>query len=152
MYGLTEEFNDFITNWKTWVILNGGTMNDERDFDDIPKGSMNNIADGLQKNDIMFSYFLEPDLNNGLSALCFICDERVFNRKDYPDFVDEIINTSGQNVGDEDYNPIWCVLTRSKSIDELIEQYPMKYKSWVRNVGGVKNVFLRDLIKGKKLA
>jgi hypothetical protein len=27
-----------------------------------------------------------------------------------------------------------------------------QYKEWVRFVGGVKNVFLRDLIKNKKLA
>jgi hypothetical protein len=26
------------------------------------------------------------------------------------------------------------------------------YKEWVRLIGGVKNVFLRDLIKNKKLA
>lgn len=79
-YGQTEEYIDFITNWKTWIVLNGGTTNADRDFEGIPTGSLNLIGDQLQDNDIEFSYFVEPDLNNALSALCFIADERVFNK------------------------------------------------------------------------
>jgi len=83
---------DFVDNHETWIILNGGTMNDQRDFDGIPEGSMNQLADDLQENHINFSYFLEPDLNNGLTALCFLCDEQVFNKEDYPEFVNWLLD------------------------------------------------------------
>jgi hypothetical protein len=128
-FGDTEEFKEFADLHKTWVILNGGTANDARDFNEVSKGTLNQIADQLFDNDIQCSYFFEPDLNDTLTAVCFICDERVFNREKYPD---QIYN----NISDESpYTPN----------DD-------NYKSWVRSVGGVKNVFLRELIKDKKLA
>jgi len=139
---------DFLEKFETWIILNGGTTNDERDFEAIPAGSLNLIGDQLNDNDIEFSFFIEPDLNNALSALCFLCDERVFNREDYPDFVDHIINTSGQ----DDEGNSFPIQTRIKSNEELIEEYPSIYKTWVRGMGGVKNVFLRELTRDKKLA
>jgi len=139
---------DFVDNHETWIILNGGTTNGERDFEGVPAGTLNQIADQMLEGDILFSYFLEPDLNNALTSLCFLADERVFNREDYPDFVDHIINTSGQD-GILDSFP---VLTRMKSNEELIEEYPSIYKEWVRSLGGVKNVVLREITRDKKLA
>ena len=139
---------DFLEKFETWIVLNGGTTNDERDFEAIPAGSLNLIGDQLNDNDIEFSYMIEPDLNHALTALCIICDERVFSRKDYPDFVDHIINTSGQD-GILDSFP---VQTRMKSTEELIEEYPSIYKEWVRFMGGVKNVFLRELTRDKEKA
>ena len=47
---------NFVRNHKTWVILNGGTTNDERDFDEIPTGTLNLIADKLYENEVNFSY------------------------------------------------------------------------------------------------
>lgn len=139
---------DFITNHETWIILNGGTTNDEQDFDGIPKGTLNQIGEGLDQNGIEFSFFHEPDLNHALTALCFICDERVFNKKDYPDFVDYVINNidvvDGASV---DENSI-----RKEKIEDLIIEFDSIYKQWVRFVGGIKNVFLRELLKDKKLA
>ena len=82
---------DFLEKWETFIILNGGTTNNNRDFESISIGSLNRIADDLVDNDIEFSYMIEPDLNEALSAVCVILDERVFNRKDYPDFVDFIL-------------------------------------------------------------
>ena len=93
-YSDDEDFIDFADNHKTWIILNGGTTNDTQ----IPetgyyKGSMDNYFGELcswmvehPKDIIKFSYFYEPDLNDALTAICLIVDERVFNREDYPDF------------------------------------------------------------------
>lgn len=136
---------DFVDNHETWIILNGGTMNDTRDFDGIAAGSMNQIADDLLANDIMFSHFLEPDLNNGLSALCFLCDEQVFNFEDYPDFINHLADTRS----DDDQFKIELIVMGE---EEVIEAYPDAHKEWVRFMGGVKNVFLRNLIRDKKLA
>jgi len=140
---------DFVDNHKTWIILNGGTTNNERDFEGIPAGSMNLIADQLQENDIMFSYFIEPDQNNALNALCFLADERVFNKKDYPDFP---IWITEQNIEKEEDIESLSAITLDTSIDECECIFPEYYKLWVRSLGGVKNVFLRELIRNKKLA
>lgn len=136
------EYLDFIKNWKTWVILNGGTTNDDRDFDGIPSGTLNKIGDDLLENDIKFSFFREPDLNNSITALCFILDERVFNKKDYPNFIDYL-----ESEYDYDYE-----LLNVFDNEGLINQYLKEYKEWVRLIGGLKNVFLRELIDGKKFA
>jgi len=142
---------DFVDNHETWIVLNGGTMNDQRDFDGIPAGSMNQIGDQLLEADINFSYFLEPDLNNGLSALCFLCDERVFNKEDYPDFIDFVFNKmSPEALAIMPYENE--MLLRSQSTQNLKEQFPEYYKEWVRSLGGVKNVFLREITKDKKKA
>jgi hypothetical protein len=143
MYGLTDEFKNFVENWKTWIILDGGTTNESRNFDGKVQGSLNQIADDLLANDIKFGYFQEPDLNDALTALCFICDERVFNKKDYPDFIDYV-------VAEYSLPPEESIRLRMTPQEEL--EKSKQYKEWVRFVGGVKNVFLRDLIKNKKLA
>jgi len=139
---------DFIERHETWVVLNGGTTNDELDFDNVPQGSLNQIGDGLQENDIEFAYFREPDLNNSLTALCFIADERVFNKKGYPDFKDFLFLKLSTLIGEStiDFEP------NEIELEELKNTYSSEYKEWVRLVGGIKNVFLRDLLKGKKLA
>lgn len=143
---------DFLEKWETWVILNGGTTNDERDFEMIPAGSLNLIGDQLQDNDIEFAYMIEPDLNRALTALSFICDERVFNRKDYPDFLDYIFDVkmypeARGAMPEQNY-----IMLKMQTAEHLQEMFPEYYKEWVRFVGGVKNVFLRELLKDRKKA
>jgi len=142
---------DFVDNHETWIILNGGTTNETRDFDGIAEGTLNQIADGLQENGTMFSYFIEPDLNNALTSLCFLLDERVFNKKDYPDFIDYLI-TNHNDVYVKKVNEKFKEMLNIGNLEELAVEFPEEYKEWVRLLGGMKNVFLRELIKGKKLA
>jgi hypothetical protein len=146
-YGKDEEFITFFREFKTWVILDGGTTNDGRDFHGIAQGTLNQIADELLKNDIKIAYFQEPDLNDALTAVCFLADERVFNRKDYPDFVDWLIEKYSITN-----DALAMVKLRTDTMEILMAERPDNYKEWVRFVGGVKNVFLRELIKNKKLA
>jgi hypothetical protein len=37
----------------------------------------------LKENGVKVSTFYEPDLNNSLSSISFLVDERVFNRREY---------------------------------------------------------------------
>lgn len=143
---------DFLEKWETWIILNGGTTNDERDFESIPVGSLNLIADQLLENDIEFAYMIEPDLNHALTAVSIICDERVFNKKDYPNYLDYLLTLemSPNSKASMDIQNINSM--RKNSLEELKEIFPEYYKEWVRGIGGVKNVFLRELLDGKKLA
>lgn len=84
----------------------------------------------LTENDIPFASFREPDLNFSLSALCFICDEKVFDWKNYPNF---------QN---------WYSLNGASSEIPLEDEY----QRWVEFVGGPTNAKLKELIEGKRLA
>ena len=138
---------DFLENHETWIVLDGGTTNEDRDFEGIAAGTMNQIGDSLVANAIEFSYFIEPDLNHALSALCFIADERVFDRELYPDFINYFIDNYRTSAPAQE-----IIAIRMLSYEQLKETYSDHYKEWIRMIGGVKNEFLRDLIKDKKLA
>ena len=148
-FGKSEIFIDFIDNWKTWIILNGGTTNSTRDFEGTPHGSLNQIGDSLLENKIDFSYFEEPDLNNALTAVCFLADERVFNYTDYPDFPEWI---TSQDFIDEDEKLNSYIDLKTKTEEDYKKLFPVMYSQWEREMGGEKNIFLRELLRGKKLA
>jgi len=151
-YGETELFKDFVDNWKTWIILNGGTTNNTLIPNDdntrmIRAGSLNQIKEELKLAEIRFSEFREPDLNDALTSVCFICDERVFNRKDYPDFKFYLLDKVEIKFGNTEANRLALFPE-----EYLIKSNPDNYDEWVELMGGEKNVFLRELIKDKKLA
>jgi len=146
------EYMDFVDNWKTWIILNGGTTNNGHDEDGVFLGSLNQIADQLDIfTNVSVARFYEPDLNDALTAVCFICDERVFDYEKYPDFKEYfIVESSFAHVSFAD--------DRRLSYDELKQKHPGAFIEWTKTLGsgdigiGKKNVFLRELLKGKKLA
>jgi hypothetical protein len=153
-YGKSEEFIDFMDNWKTWIILNGGTTNSNRDFTGASQGTLNQIADQLSLGDgisdgIKMAYFEEPDLNDALTAVCFLADERVFNYKDYPDFPEWIVM---QDLVNEDEKLNSYIDLKTKKEEDYKKLFPGMYPIWVKRMGGPENVFLRNLLKGKKLA
>lgn len=142
---------DYMKNHKTVIILDGGTTNNRKELGTgISLGSLNQLADFLFQKNIEFSYFEEPDLNDALTAVCFIADERVWNYEGYPDFVDYLIQNE---------LPKRKILTsqeiveiRMTPLEELQRiDYAIEYHKWI-NFIGEENVFLRELIRGKKLA
>jgi len=132
---------DFVDNHETWIILNGGTTNKTQ----IPEtglyeGSMDNYLGELcafivdNPNDkIDFEYFFEPNLNNALTAICLIVDERVFNREEYPDFYDWVKEQEVFVRADDTKN--WKILE-----DKFEEEI------------GKDIFFLKKLLNNKKLA
>lgn len=139
-YGDNELYNIFLREWKTTVILNGGTSNEghivRQGFkNEMYIGTMQQHLADLTANGVRVSRFYEPDLNSMLTALVFLVDERVFNKKLYPD-----------------YRPTPFV---GETNEELVEWSinDIKQKNhWVSKIGGPKNEFLRDFLIGKKLA
>ena len=121
------DYLDFVKNWRTWIVLDGGTTNSN--VDSIDCGTLNKILIGLRENNIKYGYFHEPDLNNALTAVCFMADERVFNFEKYPD-----LEYPDEEFPEFNYSP-----------QEL-------YKDWLEIIGGEYNLFLRELIKGKRKA
>ena len=143
-------YEDFVVNWKTWIILNGGTTNNNVSRLGSMQQTVNSLCNYNEENPgtiINYSEFYEPDLNDTLTAICFIADEPVFNYDLFPDiskfFKDRI-----------DKNTWFEIFRNSRDVDlcELRHQLPKVYTEWETSLGGSKNVFLRYLLKGKKLA
>lgn len=67
-YAGTNDYQDFITKNKTWIILDGGGSIE-----------MENHRKTLYGAGIKNTIFREPDLNNAISAIAFLVPERVYN-------------------------------------------------------------------------
>lgn len=108
------EFDRWADNDKTVIILNGGTSIDmEKHFDTL-----------CQMN-VDASYFKEPDLNNSMSAISFLVDERVWDKETYPD---------------------WMTIVETHMYQEI------SYNEWLEKIGGQKNIALREFLSQFKLA
>jgi len=115
------EYIEYVKYNRTWIVLNGGTTNSDPNY----FGSLNQILIDLRSNKIKHGYFHEPDLNNALTAVCFLCDERVFDYEKYPDY---------ENLLNEE------------------EFSNTNYDEWLELMGGDETLFLREIIRGKRLA
>ncbi|MCK9476897.1 MAG: hypothetical protein M0R46_13300 [Candidatus Muirbacterium halophilum] len=125
-YGLkynNELFQEWAKNHKTCIILNGKTTNTNPNR----LGEMNKSLQLLIDNNIDCATFYEPDLGDQLTAIVFIVDERVFNNIDYPYYEELSFDLDDQNTNTQNY------------------------KNWVENIGGEKNAFLKDFLRGFKL-
>ena len=150
----SELFQDFIINWKTWVILNGGTTNRSREDEGVRKGSLDQIYSSILDynvnarldDKIDVEKFFEPDLNDAMTAVCFIVDEQVFNRDLYPDFKDSGFDDKLSFDGRTKFRSI------KYNYKLLKEEFPGYHDEWEKSIGGPRNAFLKDLLNGKKLA
>ena len=130
-----DVYNKWASRDKTFIILNGGTTNDSKEY----YGTLQRNRDLLIDNNILISEFREPDLNNALTAICFLVDERVFNRDIYKDFDPEILPYNRKKRNE-------------KELSDLEERNKNNYFSWEGKIGGPKNSFLRNFLRNFKLA
>ena len=119
--------NEWIKKWKTYIVLNGGTTNEN------PKclGTMQKHLATLRANKIKVATFYEPDLNDTLTAIVFVVDERVFNKEKYPDFDMPLVRQFSPT------KPQW----ETPSLNE-----------WAKKKFGNQNAFLREFLKNFRLA
>ena len=115
-------YNKFAEKDKTFIILNGGTTNENPER----LGTLQQHSKTLRDNGVMVAEFREPDLNDTLTGVVFLVDERVFKRDLYPDFV----------------KAEWAT-------DEENEKH---YRGWLERIGGETNAFLRSFLLNFKLA
>ena len=139
--GIEDTYNKWARQDKTFIILNGGTTNEDKDSKWY--GTMQQNRDLLLNNEIIFAEFKEPDLNNTLTGVVFLVDERVFNRELYPDFVN--MPYPWEHKGRK-YKP------SDSEIGKYEADNQNNYNKWVEKIGGIKNVFLRDFLKNFRLA
>lgn len=158
------EYQEWAKLNKTFIILNGGISNHSQNRynpDILTHGTMEKSFMELVNNEIKVAPFYEPDLNDMLSAIVFIVDERVFNKEDYPDF----INWYVKNINLLDLPN--HIMTSFKSLEDYAiyteevingtrygssQPDNTNYDRWVEFIGGKKNVFLREFLKNFKLA
>lgn len=153
---ISSLYNDWADNWKTFIILNGGTSNhsQNRYHDGEFTGSMELHLQTLEEIGITTATFYEPDLNDLLSAVVFIVDERVFKKKKYPDLGEWIWINKGEYLTDR--------MITTQRIDKMYrngyfqtdanKEERLLYSDWVESIGGEKNVRLRDFLNNLKLA
>jgi hypothetical protein len=135
-----EQYDRFRKEWKTNILLNGGTSNEghlvRQGFkDEMYYGSMQGHLADLKANAVKCSTFYEPDLNSMLTSIVFLVDERVFNKKLYPDF-EQLLYEGDTN----------------EEFVEWSSSNMKQYNQWVTKIGGPTNAFLREFLRGKKLA
>ena len=126
---ILENYLDWLANWKTYIILNGGTTNTNPER----LGSLNSHLQTLKENGVFCTEFYEPDLGDQLTGINFIVDERVFNKKKYPDF--------GFN-----YDEVNDCFVKNGSYGQTPDA------TWIESVGSQKNVFLRKFLSNFRLA
>lgn len=144
----TPEYQYFANEWKTFIILNGGTSCNgqlvRHGFKETEYvGSLDTILNSLRDNDIKHAAFTEPDLGMMLSAVVFLVDERVFNKELYPDYKSQPYPWLEKNRKAK---------PTPKQMEEWTTTDDRNYSAWKEKIGGEKNVFLRDLLKDKRLA
>ena len=121
---ITEIVMENIEN-ETTIMVDGGTHQDMVEIHRI-----------LEEADINHTYFIEPDLNNCMTAITVVADERVWDRinyKSYDEFVEMCMIEDG-------LNPILSSI-RSGYLEQ-----------WYEYIGGEKNHILIEILKNKKLS
>jgi hypothetical protein len=145
----SNDYLNWAKYWKTVILLNGGTTNNNPDR----LGTLNQKYNTLLENGVICSSFTEPDLGDQMTAIVFIVDEQVFNREVYLDFGNWVMENHFQYLKNN-------MLTDRKLEKMRKEGYFLTgneaekklYSDWVDFVGGEKNVFLRDYLKNANLA
>jgi hypothetical protein len=148
-YGTTPLCKDWATNHKTFIILNGGTTRNSPTISIEHAGTMQQLALELSTC-VPMATFYEPDLNNALTSVNFIVEDRIFSDelsiKDnfLPEArtIEYFLNHYDQFIkaeeGDKEAEEALSIGTFLR--DFLVE------------IGGVRNLKLRTIVENLKLA
>ncbi len=130
-YGLdffeTTEYQEWARRDKTFIILNGGTTNDNN----MRMGTLQQNYFELTDRGIKVGEFHEPDLGDQMTAVVFLVDDRVFDKVNWPDY-DGTFYLNGTPEATSHYN------------------WKMKFAETEKEADNI--VFLRDFLKQFRLA
>lgn len=131
-YGLeffqTEEYQEWARRDKTFIILNGGTTNDNN----MRLGTLQQHYFELIDRGIKVGEFHEPDLGDQMTAIVFLVDDRVWDKVTWPDY-------DGPYYAD-------------MKTPEVTAHYEWKMKFADTEKEASNIVFLRDFLKNFRLA
>jgi len=145
---IDERFLDWLRNWKTYIILNGGTTNKQRNSTGEPFGTLNQHLLSLIRNGVAVTTFTEEDLGDQLTGITFIVDERVFNTEKYPDFKGYVVQRYSESFWEISISD----MERCGGNYTPETWFRNLYADWKLSVGGDKNIFLREFLEPFKLA
>ena len=144
-YWNDEDFQSWLDNDKTVIILNGGTSNQDELMFGTMEQNINIIENELMIN---FSIFKEPDLNNSLSGIAFLVPEQVYDKEIYPVF--EIDTPSYRYKGDDFME--FVRTNRNCQGCVIYDWATPKYEKWLESIGGETNRKLRVFLQKFRLA
>ncbi len=140
MYGHMEDYQKWARVDKTFMLMNGRTFNSNIDpATGLPKGAMDNYLLTLKVNDVRCAEFREPDLQDGLTGIVFLVDERVFDHEYY------VLPNYPQSPGIYTMNPPIPMPIPQAEIDAYNAEC-------LRILGTPQNVFLRQFLPKLRLA
>lgn len=90
-----EDYQSWALNDKTFIILNGGTTNN--DITSEWFGTLNQHKKALEDVGIKIAEFSEPDLGSQLTAICFLVEDKVYDKVKYPDYDYSVLTEFGVN-------------------------------------------------------
>jgi hypothetical protein len=146
---LVAQYRDWLKNWKTYIILNGGTTN----LNSEKPGTLNQHLQTLKDKGVFCASFHEPDLGDQLTGVDFLIDERVFNKEKYPDFA-----FTNQNQKTPGYKQQFTRFRGGMWSNDplkpefLNENEAKRWQEWVQSIGGETNLWLRFWLKNFRLA
>lgn len=134
-FGDTDEYKTWANTDKTLIVLDGGTYQD-----------MEEIKSILDDNNIKYATFQEEDLNNLMTSITLVADERVWDMKTCPDITEWMYTKT-------EYTYSVCSGNTSSVLPYLDEEHIKNAETaWIAFIGGNSNKVLRELIFSKKLA
>lgn len=137
-----DHFNEWRSHCKTFIILNGGTTNKVKSR----FGAINRHARTLEQMGILTAEFYEPDLGDQLTAVVFLVPEPVYNKVEYPDFLDWVKTKHSAN----DYAEYLRLAANYTTVDLTFDT--KYYPDWVEFMGGPLNIELRKFLNNFRLA
>lgn len=124
-YFKDKDFQQWAKKDKTVIILNGGTSQ-----------TMRGHACALFDMKIKCSGFREPDLNDALSGIAFLVDERVYDKVKYPEYDEWFDENIKETIG----------FTDSEEDERKLKVM------WIKSIGGEKIYRMREWLKQFRLA
>lgn len=97
------EYQQWARKDKTFIILNGGTTN----LNIETPGSLNKHAVTLEEAGVKIARFHEPDLGDQLTAVVFLVDDRVWDRKKFPDYSGPMIGNFRETTPMQPHYDMW---------------------------------------------
>jgi len=140
-YSHTKEYRKWAGVDKTFIILNGGTMNERT-------GTMNAHLQSLLTHGVTVSTFREPDLNDGLSAIAFLVDERVFDKVKYPTPLSVTVN---RDITEESCES-GALEVKTLQVGKRVPEDCWTSKEFVELTGSYANAYLRGFLQDFRLA
>jgi hypothetical protein len=114
-YQLMAAFENWSKYDKTFIVLNGGTTNNNPER----LGSLNIALQELTEHGIFYAPFYEPDLGDQLTAFVFLVDDRVFDRSTWPDY-NGIFYADGKTPEATEYYEWKMKFAKTEEADQIV--------------------------------